>query len=181
MPISNFIKRKLAMAFYLFDRDKNGVLEEEDFVQLGAAVANLQGVPAESERYRKIVAAHRGWWDAYFKGGDADGDGKITLEEYVANVDRWAATTPEPIAAAAAGNELVFDTIDANGDGTLSADEFSTYLQAYGLTDADARTAFAHLDRDKSGSISRAEFAKNMAEYYLSESRGPSEWFYGGH
>jgi Ca2+-binding EF-hand superfamily protein len=181
VPISNFIKRKLAMAFYLFDRDKNGVLEEQDFVQLGAAVANLQGVPAESERYRKIVAAHRGWWDAYFKGGDADGDGKVTLEEYVANVDRWAGTTPEPIADATAGNALVFDTIDANGNGTLSADELSTYLQAYGLTDADARTAFAHLDRDQSGSISRAEFARNMAEYYLSESRGPSEWFYGGH
>jgi juvenile hormone diol kinase len=169
------------MAFYRFDLDKNGVLEEEDFVQLGAAVADLQGVPAESERYRKIIAAHRGWWDAYFKGGDADGDGKLTLEEYFANVGRLVDTNPDLMAHAIAGNALMFDTIDANSDGVLSADEFSTYLRACGLTDADARTAFAHLDLGQSGSISRAEFAKRMSEYYISESRGPSEWFFGGH
>ena len=181
MPMSNFVKRKVAMAFYLFDRNKDGVLEEEDFVRLGAAVADLQGVPAESERYRQIIAAHRGWWNAYFKGGDVDGDGKLTLEEYFANLGRWVESNTDPMAHAIAGNALVFDTIDVNGDGVLSADEFSTYLRAYGLTDADARTAFAHLDREHSGSISRAEFARSMSEYYLSESHGPSEWFYGGH
>lgn len=181
MPISNFVKRKLAMGFYRFDRDKNGVVEEADFVQLGTAVADRQGVPAESERYQKIVAAHRRWWDAYFKGGDADGDGKVTLEEFWANVGRWIDTSSDAIAEATGEIELLFDAIDGNGNGMINADEFSTYLQAYGLTDADARTAFAHLDRDKSGSISRGEFARSMVEYYISESRGPSEWFYGGH
>jgi len=78
-PISNFVKRKLAMAFYRFDRNKDRVVDEDDFGALGAAVAAHQGVEEGSERYPKIIAAHRTWWDAYFKGGDADG--KVTLEE----------------------------------------------------------------------------------------------------
>ncbi|MGH3898545.1 MAG: EF-hand domain-containing protein [Pseudonocardiaceae bacterium] len=83
---------------------------------------------------------------------------------------------------AIAGDRLVFDTIDLDDDGKLSLDEFSLYLQAYGLAAADAATAFEHLDLDSDGYMSRDEFAKNMSEYYISEDRpAPSEWFFGGH
>jgi Ca2+-binding EF-hand superfamily protein len=181
VAISDFVKRKLAMAFYRFDRNKDGVVDEADFALLGAAVAARQGAEEGSERHRKIVAAHQSWWEAYFKGGDANGDGKVTLDEYFAHVGAWVRADPDAIAHAVAGNELVFDAIDVNGDGLLSADEFSSYVQAYGLTDADARTAFSRLDLDGDGTMSRAEFARNISEYYISESRGPSEWFFGGH
>jgi Ca2+-binding EF-hand superfamily protein len=181
VAISNFVKRKLAMAFYRFDRNKDGVVDESDFAVLGAAVAALQGVEEGSERHRKIVAAHQTWWEAYFKGSDANGDGTVTLEEYFARVGAWTSADPDALAHAVAGNELVFDAIDVNDDGALSADEFSSYLQAYGLTDADARTAFARLHLDGDGTMSRSAFAKNISEYYISESRGPSEWFFGGH
>ncbi|EYF04266.1 EF-hand domain-containing protein [Chondromyces apiculatus] len=181
MAISDFVKRKLAMAFYRFDRNKDGVVDEADFTTLGAAVAALQGVEEGTEQHRKIVAAHQTWWAAYFKGGDADGDGKVTLEEYFAHVGAWVGADAEAMAHAIAGNELVFDAIDVNGDGALSPGEFSAYLQAYGLTDADARAAFSHLDLDGEGTMSRAEFAKNISAYYISEARGPSEWFFGGH
>ena len=207
VAISDFVKRKLAMAFYRFDRDKDGVVDEADFATLGAAVAALQGVEEGTEQHRKIVAAHQTWWAAYFKGGDTDGDGKVTLEEYFAHVGAWVGADAEAMAHAIAvakaraaaeadvraradaearahaiaGNELVFDAIDVNGDGALSPGEFSAYLQAYGLTDADARAAFSHLDLDGEGTMSRAEFARNVSAYYISEARGPSEWFFGGH
>jgi len=40
-------------------------------------------------------------------------------------VGNWVGADPDAIAHAAAGNERVFDTIDANGDGALSAAEFT--------------------------------------------------------
>ena len=181
MAISDFVKRKLAMAFYRFDRNKDGVVDEADFVLLGTAVAALQGVAEGSERHREIVAAHQTWWEAYFKGADTNGDGKVALGEYFAHVGAWVGADSDAMAHAVAANELVFDAIDVNGDGLLSAGEFQSYLQAYGLTDADARTAFSRLDLDSDGTMSRAEFARNISEYYISESRGPSEWFFGGH
>jgi hypothetical protein len=67
MAISGFVKRKLAMAYYRFDYDKDGVVTESDFVHLGQEVARLRGVEPGSVEADKIVEAHRGWWDTYFK------------------------------------------------------------------------------------------------------------------
>jgi Ca2+-binding EF-hand superfamily protein len=182
VAVSEFVKRKLAMAYYRFDHDKDGVVSEEDFVHLGGEVARLRGVEQGTPEADEIVNAHRGWWDAYFKGGDADGDGHVTLEEYLAFVGAWVGSDSDAIDHAIQGNELVFDTIDQDNDGKLSFEEFSMYLQAYGLRADDAATAFGHLDLDSDGYITRAEFAKNISEYYISEARpSPSEWFFGGH
>lgn len=182
MAISEFVKRKLAMGYYRFDYDKDGLVTEDDFLHLGQEVARLRGLESGNGEAVRIVEAHRGWWDAYFKGADADGDGQVTLAEYLAFVGAWIDSDPEAIQHAIQGNLLVFDTIDRNGDGTLSLDEFSLYLRAYGLSDDTATRAFGHLDLDGDGYISRAEFAKNLTEYYISEERpSASEWFFGGH
>jgi Ca2+-binding EF-hand superfamily protein len=182
VAVSEFVKRKPSMAYYPFDRDKDGVVSEEDFVRLGREVARLRGLDTGSPEADDIVEAHRGWWDAYFRGGDADGDGAVTLEEYLAFVGSWVDSDRDAIDHAIQGNELVFDTIDKDHNGRLSLDEFSLYLQAYGLTADDGATAFRHLDLDSSGFITRSEFAKNISEYYISEARpSPSEWFFGGH
>ncbi|MDQ1415800.1 MAG: hypothetical protein QOF81_1413 [Acidimicrobiaceae bacterium] len=182
MGVSEFVKRKLAMAYYRFDFDYDGVVSEGDFERLGLTVATMRGLAPGSPEADQIVDAHKGWWDAYFKGGDADGDGQVTLEEYLAFVDAWVGSDPDAIAHAIEGNELVFDTIDLNGDRKLTFEEFSLYLMAYGLAEDDAWTAFEHMDLDGDGFISRAEFAKSISEYYISEERpSPSEWFYGGH
>ncbi|MGH3873462.1 MAG: EF-hand domain-containing protein [Pseudonocardiaceae bacterium] len=182
MAISEFVKRKLSIAFYRFDYDKDGVVAENDFVQLGQEVAKLQGLDADSVEAASVIEAHRAWWDAYFKDADGDDDGQVTIEEYFAAVDAWVGGNPDALSHAIASNGLVFDTIDQDGDGKLSLNEFSLYLQAYGLATTDAATAFGHLDLDGDGYISRDEFAKNMSEYYISEDRpSPSEWFFGGH
>ncbi|MGH3697315.1 MAG: EF-hand domain-containing protein [Pseudonocardiaceae bacterium] len=182
MAISEFVKRKLSVAFYRFDYDKDGVVDQNDFVQLGQKVATLQGLDPGSSTTAGVIEAHRGWWDAYFKDADGDGDGQVTLEEYLAAVGAWVSSNPDAMSHAIASNGQVFDTIDQDGDGKLSLDEFSLYLQAYGLTASAAATAFGHLDLDSDGYISRDEFAKNMSEYYISEARpAPSEWFFGGH
>ncbi|MDQ1367231.1 MAG: hypothetical protein QOE57_3273, partial [Acidimicrobiaceae bacterium] len=182
MGVSEFVKRKLAMAYYRFDFDYDGVVSQGDFERLGLTVATMRGLAPGSPEADQIVDAHKGWWDAYFKGGDADGDGQVTLEEYLAFVDAWVGSDPDAIAHAIEGNELVFDTIDLNGDRKLTFEEFSLYLMAYGLAEDDAWTAFEHMDLDGDGFISRAEFARSISEYYISEERpSPSEWFYGGH
>jgi len=185
MAISEFVKRKLAMAYYRFDHDKDGLVTEGDFVHPGQEAARLRGVawrgvePGSAEA-DQIIEAHRGWWDAYFKGTDTDGDGQVTLEEYLDFVGAWVGSDPEAIPHAIQGNQLVFDTIDGNGDGKLSLDEFSLCLRTYGLADDNATRAFGDLNLD--GYISRAEFAKNMSEYYISEERpSASEWSFGGH
>ncbi|MDQ1357821.1 MAG: hypothetical protein QOG44_2194, partial [Acidimicrobiaceae bacterium] len=182
MGVSEFVKRKLAMAYYRFDFDYDGVVSQGDFERLGVTVATMRGLEPGSPEADQIVDAHKGWWDAYFKGGDADGDGQVTLEEYLAFIDAWVGSDPDAIAHAIEGNELVFDTIDLNGDRKLTFEEFSLYLMAYGLAEDDASTAFEHIDLDGDGFISRTEFAKSITEYYISEERpSPSEWFYGGH
>lgn len=69
---------------------------------------------------------------------DADGDGRLSQAEFVGRrLDRLRAA-------------------DANGDGSVSADERQAVRQAHRAARAAAR--FERLDADKDGAITRAEF-----------------------
>lgn len=68
---------------------------------------------------------------------DADRDGRVSQAEFLSRLDRMAAR-------------------DANGDGSITADERRAAIQARRVERRDA--VFARLDADSDGSISRAEF-----------------------
>ncbi len=55
-----------------------------------------------------------------------------------------------------------FETYDADGDGTISYDEFSKLLDAIGsdLSDADRKLGFLFIDEDDSGAVSLDELKK---------------------
>ncbi len=62
--------------------------------------------------------------------------------------------------------KAVFDSFDADGNGTLSQDEIANVLRSLGMSpsDEDIASIFMHTDSDLSNSIEFSEFAQWMAE-----------------
>nr|XP_006628267.1 PREDICTED: guanylyl cyclase-activating protein 1-like [Lepisosteus oculatus] len=95
--------------FHTFDMNGDGFI---DFVEYIAAISLV----LKGEINQKLK------W--YFKLYDADGNGKIDREELqtifkaVQDINRHYDISPEEITT------LIFDTIDVNGDGELTLEEF---------------------------------------------------------
>jgi Ca2+-binding EF-hand superfamily protein len=92
---------------------------------------------------------------------DADGDGRVTLEEFQA------------------AGEARFATLDADGDGRISAEEFAAARpegRRAGRPQADEnrpRRGLARMDADGDGYVSKAEFeAARMARFNALDANG---------
>lgn len=177
--ISEFQKRKMALAFYKFDSSKDGVVEQSDFELYGKKVAEYMGLKAGSAAYQETVKRASGIWDAYFKAADRNGNGQVTLDEYIKSNSQFLSHTGA-VGMAVEANKALFGALDTDGSGHIQLNEFKAFVVPMGVTESEAVAAFSKLDLDGSGQITRDEFAKNLADYYTSNDPGAAgNWFYG--
>ncbi|WP_016953756.1 EF-hand domain-containing protein [Anabaena sp. PCC 7108] len=77
---------------------------------------------------------------------------------------------------------VIFDILDASNDGQISLIEYQEFCVAVGLTQKDAETAFAHLDTNADGHISRDEYLQASKEFHISDDlNAAGNWFYGSY
>jgi Ca2+-binding EF-hand superfamily protein len=86
-----------------------------------------------------------------FKSRDRDGDGRMTMAEWMAQDDR--------------GQQAIFRNRDTNRDGVVTLEEALAYGQKKGAANELLREA----DQDKDGLVSRTE----MTAYYASKEGPP--------
>jgi len=163
----DFTRDQARAAFELADTNGDGEIDISEFIQLmfpsaRELVANIRKIfknPADIERK--------------FKSWDADGDGKITIQELREAVDRDSQKflTAEDVNA-------IFAIGDLDLDGHIDFSEFST-LMIPSVSDVvakfrhahrsvkDVKNAFKTYDRNGDGKIDRAELAKALTHYRL--------------
>jgi len=175
---SPFQRRKAALAFYRWDQTKDGVVRLADLELWGKEVAAHLNVPQGSPHYDKILDTYRQTWQAVFKPLDRDNDDALTLDEYAESFGVFL--DPQGTEQVIAGNRVLFDALDLDGDGRIGRHEYAAFVSPLGVTAQDARTAFTQLDRDGDGFIEREEFAQDLHDYFASDDRtAPANWFFG--
>src|SRR6266567_883401 len=112
-------------------------------------------------RRRKLTAG--------FHELDLDGDGRISLAEYVAGFEAFLGQRDEFMAAMTVLVDSFYELADADNDGRISEDELIKHFRAWNHSEDQARTAFPRLDRNGNGAISKAEWMANLEEFYFSE------------
>eukprot|EP01045_Picozoa_sp_COSAG04_P004628 COSAG04_NODE_204_length_20429_cov_6.166896_9_plen_1552_part_00 len=148
-------KLKAKEAFRKIDKDNSGELDKAEF-KLALKYLNLRF------NDRQI--------DAVVKHLDKDGDGAISIEEFLSVVwERKLQQLRDKFQAAAyttggVNLDLLFRQYDHDNSGELEYEEFrqavrkTAMMKQNDVTDAELREMFEHVDKDGGGSIGLAEF-----------------------
>ncbi|WP_405608037.1 EF-hand domain-containing protein [Streptomyces sp. NBC_01511] len=158
---------RVQLVFALLDADGNGCLEADDFELLGSrvvAVAPWAGDAAKSA----MVDSSRRYWRTLVTELDANGDGRISREEFTACVlspERFEATIDEFAEALAALGA-------PEGDGLVTRPAFIALMTAIGFERPRIEAlfdAFGPVDGDR---IPVATWAEGIRDYYRPEKSG---------
>ncbi|MFC8824098.1 EF-hand domain-containing protein [Streptomyces sp. NPDC057137] len=158
---------RVELVFSLLDADGNGCLEAEDFELLASRVS--AAAPASDDVAKSaLLQSCRRYWRTLVTELDANGDGRISREEFTACVlspERFEATIDEFAKALAALGA-------PQGDGLVTRPVFMALMIAIGFERSriDALfDAFGPVDGDR---ISEAVWAEGIRDYYRPEKAG---------
>jgi Ca2+-binding EF-hand superfamily protein len=173
---SELQRRKTTLVFAAMDVDLDGFLDQDDFAALAARWTVNRGLAPDSPTADRLSAIMTGWWETLLAASDSARDDKVTLDEVLLVVDQLSADTA-PVAATAAA---MFEAIDANGDGRISAAEYRELIETWTGVSADTDEIFSLLDLDGDGHISREEFVTLWTEFWAGDNpNAAGTWVFG--
>jgi Ca2+-binding EF-hand superfamily protein len=173
---SELQRRKTALVFGAMDVDEDGFLTREDFAALAARWTDNRGLAPDSAEAARLSAIMMGWWATLLAASDVDRDEKVTLDEVLLVVDRLAEDT-RPVATTATA---MFEAVDANGDGRISAAEYRELVETWNGRPTDTDEVFALLDLDGDGHLSLAEFVELWTEFWAGDNpNAAGTWVFG--
>ena len=161
MP-SDFQRRKISRVFGAMDADHDGLLTESDFRALTARWLDLRGTDSGTPEGERLAAIMMGWWGTL---DDAAGrGGKVTLDQVLQVVDEL----PKMPGAVTGTAAAMFEAVDENGDGAISASEYRSMIEAWSGDTPDG-DVFSRLDLDGDGRLSRDEFTGHWYEFWAGD------------
>ncbi|MGB8690664.1 MAG: EF-hand domain-containing protein [Microcoleus sp.] len=159
--LSQLLQKKHTKNFQVYDLDGSGFVELADLERCARNIAKLRKWEPDSSEFLELKAKYLAIWKNFWQPADCSGDDKVSLEEYLKVADTSISNfCNSTVLQEAHQNKatVIFDILDASNDGQISLAEYKQFFVAIGLTQKDAETAFAHLDRDADGHISRDEY-----------------------
>ncbi len=180
MPLSSFQKKKLEQMFSIFDLNGDGRINWADYVRRMAALAEHCGWDANSPQYLRNHRFAEEEWAALCESADVDRDGDVTRDEFLRYGDRFLDNRSAVRAYARGDVQLLFDAMDTDADGSITVDDYRTFLEVSGADASAADAFFAHADIDRNGRITRSEMAHAFEEFLVSEDPGAGgNWLFG--
>jgi Ca2+-binding EF-hand superfamily protein len=168
---SQYQRLKINGVFAALDADGDGYLRRDDFEALVARWSAVRGAAPGSEVHARLRVAVMGWWQALSaeSGGGSDGGGdggsEVEMGEVLALVDRL----PEMREAVAATAEVLFDAVDTNLDGRISATEHREVVETWNGRPVDTVEVFPRLDLDGDGYLTRPEFTLLWSQFWIGD------------
>ncbi|MCT2581647.1 EF-hand domain-containing protein [Actinophytocola sp. S1-96] len=158
------------------DVNGDGLLEEADFAALTERWAGVRGATPGSADHNRLTDIMMGWWRTLLATSHHGPRDTVTLDDVLAVVDRLGELR-QPVAATAM---TMFEAIDEDADGMISAPEYRRLIESWSGRRTDTDEVFPLLDGDGDGYLSRAEFTELWTEFWAGDDQdSPGTWVFG--
>lgn len=169
MPEESIIHSKARHYYNVFHHERDGWVSENDVhAWVGRTTREFRLTPgtAPADALQRSLLDY---WKRLFVPMDADGDGVVSREEFLAGFVSLG-DDPDDYARIVTPSAKVFvATADVDGDGELDKSEFKRLFQSsFALSDEDIDASFADIDTDSSGSISTDELRAAIRVFHSS-------------
>ncbi len=174
--------QKLTHFFNVLDHNRNGTLQEEDFIGVAENLCIGTGIPFDSKEYNRILSISKKLFGIFVQELKARED-SITLEEWV---DYWEHQV-------LGGNDFtllkyyirlttryIFDLFDQNLDGRISIDEYLDMFTIYRIDVKYSAKSFLRLDSNRDEFISKQELVNAVFDFFVSDDpEAKGNWIFG--
>ncbi|MFI1281041.1 aldehyde dehydrogenase family protein [Streptomyces sp. NPDC020858] len=175
------LNKKFDVCFGHLDADGNGSVDREDLLTLGAQLLAAFDEPATSPKGTRLMDGLAQFWDALSAAADADGDKRLTPQEYRTGMKGAFITSAVGFDQAFRPlTEAVVGLLDSDGDGEVDEKEFQVWQEVFRTSEENRAAAFRALDKDGSGKLSVEELLTSLREYYTSpDADATGNWLFG--
>ncbi|MFF4169641.1 EF-hand domain-containing protein [Streptomyces sp. NPDC001744] len=182
MTDREFLTKKIEHGFDQLDVDGNGVLTEDDHVEMGRRTASSLGHAEGSPEAERIIGAYTAIWREVHLPFVPAGARGIPRDRFVESTRALADDPGTARATLGRLAETYLGIADLDGDGRISPGEFLAFQRGHfpRLTEEEAAEAFGHLDTDGDGVLSPAEFTDAVVEFWSSsDPEATGNWWMG--
>ena len=171
-------KRKWTRLFEVYDADRNGAVEKEDFEAIFHNLARARHLTQEMPQYQQLYAKFMEEWESLQQDADKNGNGKIELAEWLKYSERRI-NSPNIYKIVVDLADWVFELLDLDGNGVIGVEEYKTFYWSWRIPPDLAIEIFPKLDLNGDGSITKKEFLKLVRQFYRSDdSDAPGNLFF---
>ncbi len=161
-------KRKWTRLFQVYDADRNGIVDKDDFEEIFHNLARARNLNQEMPQYTDLYAKFIEDWECLQKDVDQNNNGKIELAEWLQHSDRRI-NSPNIYQIVIDLANQVFELLDLDGDGVIGVEEYKTFYWSWRIPENLAVEIFPNLDLNGDGSITKNEFLRLLREFHHSD------------
>ncbi|MBZ8181435.1 EF-hand domain-containing protein [Oscillatoria salina] len=171
--------KKWTHLFNIYDTNKNGVVNKEDYELKVQAVAKLHNLSPGSTGYDEMYAQVMADWNNLQQNVDKNQDGQITLDEWLEhgytciNSENMYETVKKEA-------DAIFALFDRNGDGVINSEEYTGLMKAWGVSDEGLEIACSKLNLKGDNTLSKDVFKQLLEQFHKSDDPdSPGNYLFG--
>jgi Ca2+-binding EF-hand superfamily protein len=182
--ISPFRKKKIDHFFQVLDRNRNGVLQPDDFKGVAVNICELAGIDKYDKRFDNTIVQSYRIFIQVLTDLEKHIELEITRDEWIVFFERNLISDLDaspPIARYITRVVYyIFNLFDINQDSVISKDEFVNMFDVYGIDSKYSEHAFKQLDLNDDQVLSMDEVVEAVKEYFFSEDKeARGNWIFG--
>lgn len=161
-------EERLVQRFNHWDEDNSGTIEKRDFDAESAKIVAGFGETETSPRGAAVVQAFAQMWEQLASWGGVGTDGSLTLEQFVAAVDKHMLAAGDQGFAALLRPTIqaIVGLVDTDGDGLVNPDEYKVWLAAIGVDESTAVDTFHQIDENGDGQLTVDELVHAVRDFH---------------